>query len=692
MKRLNPILHFERLDLLGMALALWTISLRIYNVIPVLILFLWVMRKHLCWMLFLLTSCVIFLFYMTSSNQTVPDDIKGEAVITDVVEKDTYDKLILKYKHMRFIVYVGVDQYDVGDHVFVEGKVNVFEKQTVPKGFDSYHYYLSQNIDGKLSLIDMEILHQSFHFYTLREKVKDVIDEKELSHYVKLMLLGISLDDEKEKPYEELGISHLLSVSGLHLFVLIVIIKKIFFYINLETHLQDYAILVIYLIMAYLHQFDLGVLRLFIFAVLSFLNQRFEWRRTHLELLHITFFILLITNIQVIYFTSLLIVYIILLFLNLLEPLYREHHGFLRRMMMGSIVFVVLIPFQATVNLYTLLILPLFSIYLVAFWMTFSLIVLLLPFLNPVFIDLTTLIERLLSYLSQQQLTLIYGKSSVYLILLFFICFILFFLAKSYKKKILIVIVYLLCFMIPLIYNTSQTEIIFFDVGQGDATIIKSDGCIAVIDAFQGVYRYLTDHGISKIHYLFLTHSDTDHIKEAENLMQDMNVNHLILSKNDDEYPHYDHPKEFADAGDSYSCGDLKLEILAPFGDTDTSNNASLVIRTIINEYIFLFTGDIEEETETLLIETYGSYLKSNVLKVAHHGSNSSSTELFLHYVDPEVAIISAGRSNHYGFPHDEVIERLRKRNIIIYRTDLQGSILFRPFKKKSKWELHLPF
>lgn len=692
MKRLNPILHFERLDLLGMALALWTISLRFYVLIPFLIMFLWMIKKHLCWMLFLLLSCVIFLLFLMSSNQKVPENIKGEALITDVIEKDHYDRLILKYQHMRFIAYVNVNQYDVGDHVLIEGDVNRYEKQTVPKGFDAYHYYLSQNIDGKLDLSSIQMTHPSFHFYTLREKIEDVIDEKQLSPYVKLMILGISLDDEKEEPYEALGISHLLSVSGLHLFVLMVIIKKIFFYINLETHLQEYAILAIYLMMAYLHQFDLGVLRLFIFALLSFFNQRFEWRRTHLELLHVTFFILLITHIELIYFTSLLILYFILLFLNLLEPIYRGYHGFLRRLIMGCIVFLVLIPFQATINLYTLVILPLFSIYLVAFWMTSSLTVLILPFLNPLFLDLTEMIEKMIYYLSSQQLTLIYGKFSIYLSILFFICLILFFLANSYKKKVFIVIIYLLCFITPLMYLKDRTEVIFLDVGQGDATIIKSNKCIAVIDAFQGVYSYLTHHGISKINYLFLTHSDIDHIKEADDLIHAMKVDHLILSTNDNEYPNYMHQKEFADAGDSFQCGDLKLDILAPLNRLSTSNNASLVIRTIIDQKIFLFTGDIEEETEQLLIETYGNDLKSDVLKVAHHGSNSSSTDLFLYYVDPDVAIISAGRSNHYGFPHDDVIERLRKRNITIYRTDLQGSILFRPFKKKLKWELHLPF
>ena len=116
--------------------------------------------------------------------------------------------------------------------------------------------------------------------------------------------------------------------------------------------------------------------------------------------------------------------------------------------------------------------------------------------------------------------------------------------------------------------------------------------------------------------------------------------------------------------------------MLAPTGKERSENNASIVLWAKLGGITWLFTGDLEEEGEKGLVATYPD-LRADVLKVAHHGSNTSSITPFLGAVQPNIAIISVGERNRYGHPHKEVIERFEKMGIEIWRTDKQGAISY---------------
>lgn len=122
--------------------------------------------------------------------------------------------------------------------------------------------------------------------------------------------------------------------------------------------------------------------------------------------------------------------------------------------------------------------------------------------------------------------------------------------------------------------------------------------------------------------------------------------------------------------------GEHSFYILAPEKNSRSGNNASLVIFTELGGHRWLFTGDLEGEGEVELISKYPD-LAVDVLKVGHHGSRTSSSSVFLDRITPDVAIISVGRNNRFGHPHEEVLERLEERNIAIFRTDIHGAITF---------------
>lgn len=249
--------------------------------------------------------------------------------------------------------------------------------------------------------------------------------------------------------------------------------------------------------------------------------------------------------------------------------------------------------------------------------------------------------------------------------------------------------------------QTSTTTFAVMDVGQGlCAVVIAPDGTSMVFDAGRSgdrvenvVLPYLRDHGVTEIDYLVLSHPDQDHIGGMPRLLDNMPVRNFVdpnIPTTNETYGHtlervleYDVNPILARAGGSIDMGEgISADIFWPRdplimdGDEAATNNNSTVIRIQMGDVSFLLTGDIEEEAERSIIEDEtNDELQSDVLVVAHHGSNSSSIAEFLDAVSPSVAVIPVGLDNQYGHPHDEVMQRLRFRGITIHRTDLDGTV-----------------
>ena len=144
------------------------------------------------------------------------------------------------------------------------------------------------------------------------------------------------------------------------------------------------------------------------------------------------------------------------------------------------------------------------------------------------------------------------------------------------------------------------------------------------------------------------------------------------------------------EAEDNFYIGkNLKLEIIWPYSknviESNAINNNSLVFKLIYKNFSMMFTGDIEEIAEKAIIDKYQNKLKANILKIAHHGSKTSSTLDFLNATNPKTAIIGVGKNNKFGHPSDITIDNLEKKKIKIYRTDINGEIKIRTNGIKTK-------
>ena len=234
----------------------------------------------------------------------------------------------------------------------------------------------------------------------------------------------------------------------------------------------------------------------------------------------------------------------------------------------------------------------------------------------------------------------------------------------------------------------------FIDVGQGDAILITTAEGNMLVDTSEKGARdeldaYLKAAGITSIRYLVLTHPDADHIGNADYVIQNYNVqtvlmtDHVATSKTYerllDAIEEFDVELIIPELGEVFTLGAVQNTVIAPVKDYDDPNEMSLVIKSVYGETSVMLTGDAEVESEGDIVEKWSeSALKCDILKVGHHGSTTSTTEEFLSLVAPKIAVISCGEDNKYGHPHDETMEKLTQKGITIYRTDTDGSIIFK--------------
>lgn len=249
-------------------------------------------------------------------------------------------------------------------------------------------------------------------------------------------------------------------------------------------------------------------------------------------------------------------------------------------------------------------------------------------------------------------------------------------------------VLFMLLFL-GLLYNKNLFNpfytIKMYDVGQGESILISlphGQGNI-IIDCYNNICSHLKKDGIKNIDIVFISHGHDDHMGAYQELINNFEVESTYSS-------YFDDTELLKELKSNYQISLLKSEdvvvfneiifhVLGPIRSYSNENDNSLVMKVSIDDFSVLLTGDIEQEAEEDLIYKYGERLKSDILKVSHHGSNTSTSKLFLTHVSPRYLLISVGRNNYYGFPNNAFV--LSYPNI--YRTDLNNSICI---YKKKKW------
>ncbi|WP_243524514.1 DNA internalization-related competence protein ComEC/Rec2 [Bacillus pseudomycoides] len=310
---------------------------------------------------------------------------------------------------------------------------------------------------------------------------------------------------------------------------------------------------------------------------------------------------------------------------------------------------------------------------------------------------------------------LTFGQTPLFLVVLYSFSIIGIFvvwenMVSKYILSIVVVLFLFICichYVSP--YFRASGSVMFIDVGQGDAILIRLpyDKGIYLIDtggtipvkkeAWQKkkhefsvghdiLLPFLQKEGIRKIDKLIVTHGDTDHMGAAKELLSTIAVEEIVFGKKREDTVLEKELRQIAkqknirvnivEEGDRWQVDEAAFTVLSPNGGENGDNDSSIALWAKLGGFTWLFTGDLEGKGEQRIIKRYPE-LRADILKVGHHGSKTSSSSSFLHLIQPQKAIISAGEYNRYGHPHQEVLERLLELEIEIWRTDKQGAVFY---------------
>jgi competence protein ComEC len=231
----------------------------------------------------------------------------------------------------------------------------------------------------------------------------------------------------------------------------------------------------------------------------------------------------------------------------------------------------------------------------------------------------------------------------------------------------------------------------YIDVGQADAALIECNGEAMMIDGGNVsdsslIVSYLKKEKIEKLKYVIGTHAHEDHIGGLAGVFSKYEADNILCSQTSYDTKAFENFKKYAkkqgkniiipEIGDILTLGKSQIKIIGPVDKkADEINNRSIVIKLTYGNTSFLFEGDAEYDEEHDILN-YGEDLFADVLKVGHHGSRTSTSYSYLREVMPDYAIISCGKKNDYGHPHEETLSRLNDAGAKIYRTDIQGTIV----------------
>ncbi|RDW21744.1 DNA internalization-related competence protein ComEC/Rec2 [Oceanobacillus chungangensis] len=273
----------------------------------------------------------------------------------------------------------------------------------------------------------------------------------------------------------------------------------------------------------------------------------------------------------------------------------------------------------------------------------------------------------------------------------------------------------LICVVALRPYLSPIGTVTMLDIGQGDAFVIELPYRKGVImidagarfnfddmqatnsNAEQIIKPFLYSRGIKKIDALILTHEDIDHVGSVAYMAGDLEIENIIVSdyyqltdENIRLLRAYDIRIKRVKRDDSIVIQEQKFHVIAPNNNYHSGNENSLVLYTKMGGKSWLFTGDIGKAQEKEIVKTYPN-LTADVLKVAHHGSSTSSDREFLQQLNPHIGLISAGANNMYGHPTSEVLDALTAEGINILRTDINGAVQYRFKGSRGIFYTHLP-
>lgn len=762
--------------------------------------------------IFITISILAFMYmnYFEKSYDKIPEnaEIEIQAEIVSLKIKGEYkDKYIVKSKYgKKFYLYVNTKkEFDYGDIVEVKGNFSKVNKATNEYCFDYREFLKQKKIDGNIMASKVNLLRKNSMLCKISKvkiKLNKYIDENysdTASGFLKTLLLGETNEIEKEikEDFTKANISHILAISGMHISIIILVIKNIMQILKFDKRLEKIFLNLLIICYIFFIDYPISAIRVAITQVILLITFFTNRKSNFYNTISITLFIILLLNPYNIESTAMQLSFGgicgIYLFYKFIKKMFfykfciqkktvkeiskentKENRNIrkniknicqtviksnkLKQIVIDSLClnisvqififpivwykfnFISITSFIPSI-LISLFIFPILILGYLSFFEIFIQKFISIRIISKInnFIILKML--NLVSILSKIPLLSIYLKKpnkifivSYYVVLILCIKIIQkdklaemlhiwriksgkvpikqyirvkFKKNNDFKRIVLIVILNIVIIFQSFVQDNflkNGVEIYFLDVGQGDSTIIRTaKNKTIVIDGGEGeksgfdygknvLFPFLINKGVRKIDFLIFSHFDSDHCGGLIYLLENIKVEKILIGKQFEKNENFEYIVNLANkkhikiielqAGNKINIEkNSSLEILWPSVAEKISENAinnnSLVCKFVYKNFSMLLTGDIESIAEEKLLGKYKNTnrLNANILKIAHHGSKTSSIQEFLNEVNPKIALIGVGRKNKFGHPNQEVLERLKEKGIQIYRTDQNGEI-----------------
>ena len=539
------------------------------------------------------------------------------------------------------------------------------------------------------------------------------------------------IDEETKEDFRNSNLTHMLAVSGLHVSYVLLGVNYIITKVKIHKKLSKIIVMLLILFFILVTGATPSVLRAGTMTIYLIIGCIFYRRISVFSSLNLSLLVIIIMNPYCLFDVGLQLSYagtigIVYLYPIIKEKIYNKANSILITISANIVIIPIMLYNFNTISLTffisNLLAGPIIGIIII---LGFSIII-----ISLIFFPIANIFSKILNlliilFLNTAKACANLPLSKIFIItptlkyIFLYYCLLVFIIIKEraqirinikLRNKVIAILI-ILVIINPIKYfsniKQSNLKIYFVDVGQGDSTcIVTPKNKVILIDGGgnskdenydigkQTLLPYLLDKKINKIDYCIVSHFDSDHCGGLMYILKNLKVKNIIIGKQYEEYQNY---KEFikiakdkkinirvVEAGEKITIEkNLYIDVLWPINREkmviqNAINNNSLVFKLRYINFSMLFTGDIEEIAEKEILDNYKEnteLLKSTILKVAHHGSKTSSTKEFINIVKPKYAVIGVGKDNKFGHPSNVTIENLKTINTEIYRTDEMGEI-----------------
>lgn len=657
--------------------------------------------------------------------------------------------------HTYLVVYfipADLPSHSLGDsHIkhgatcHVKGTVTYPERNRNPGQFNFQDYLSHQGISYQLiveSLDDIECTGSSVFngLYEFRDVLLDKVKQTlspQTAAWLGALVLGdqTQLDNDTVDVFQRWSLSHILAISGLHVGIIVAFIYMICVKLNVVTkEIGEWIIICFLPLYAVIAGGEPSVLRASIMVMFFLIINKTKSNYQMTDTISIVFLLLIIAQPYVVYHIGFQFSFLVTFGLIISKHWIAQSFSpawqlvkisYVSQMIILPLQLAYFHTFQPLSILLNFLVVPYFSIVVIPVMFMILIIVLLFPgfasIIDHVFVSIHRLFEVTIYYVDELlYFPFILGDFPIYFAIIYYILFVLSMkyvqqqqLRRAFKYSCGFIILIICLCLRP--YVSPVGTVTMLDIGQGDAFVIELPYRQGVffIDAgatfsfedfkptdkvYQHIIRpYLYSRGIGQVDAILLSHNDIDHNGSVSFMVEDMRVSQIIISEfyqmTDEEFKLWDDKKiniQRALINEEVVINGHPLYILSPQQDVYDDNENSLVLYTIFGGKRWLFTGDIGTRIEKEMIQRYPQ-LSVDVLKVAHHGSNTSTDQAFIQHIEPSYALISAGVGNSYGHPTADVLETLQSEGVYILRTDQDGAVQYQFTKKEGTFFKYLP-